>query len=55
MVRIEVQMNIYVYYWVVCQRICFQLFLDIFINGWDVFVRDYIIFNVVDEFVVFWV
>ncbi|STI15424.1 Uncharacterised protein [Escherichia coli] len=33
MVRTEVQTNTHVYYRVACQRTCFQLFLDTFING----------------------
>ena len=37
MVRTEVQTNTHVYYRVACQRTCFQLFLDTFINGRDVF------------------
>lgn len=55
MVRIEVQMYIEINYWIISQWVRFQLFLDVFINGWDVFVRNYIIFDVVDEFVIFWV
>ena len=49
MVRTEVQTNTHVYYRVACQRTCFQLFLDTFINGRDVFTS----FNVVDELVAF--
>ena len=53
MVRTEVQTNTHVYYRVACQRTCFQLILDTFINGRDVFARDYTTFNVVDELVAF--
>ena len=53
MVRTEVQTNTHVYNRVTSQRTSFQLLLDTFINGRDVFARNYTTFDVVDELVTF--
>lgn len=53
MVRTEVQTDTHINYRVTCQRTSFQLFLDAFINGRDVFARNYTTFDVVDELVTF--
>ena len=53
MVRTEVQTNTHVYYRVTSQRTRLQLLLDAFINGRDVFARNYAAFDVVDELVTF--
>ena len=52
-VRTEVQTNTHVYNRVTSQRTSFQLLLDAFINGRDVFARNYTTFDVVDELVTF--
>ncbi|MNF17125.1 hypothetical protein D3C80_2204600 [compost metagenome] len=53
MVRTEVQTHAEINYRVTCQRTSFQLFLNTFINGRDVFTRNYTTFDVVDELVSF--
>ena len=53
MVRTEVQTHAQINNRVTSQRARFQLFLDAFINGRDVFARNYTTFDVVDELVAF--
>lgn len=53
MVRTEVQTHTEINYRITRQRARLQLLLDAFINGRDVFARNYTTFDVVDELVTF--
>ncbi|MNS52617.1 hypothetical protein D3C72_853380 [compost metagenome] len=53
MVRTEVQTHTQIYYRITSQWTRLQLLLDAFINGRDVFARNYTTFDVVDELVTF--